>query len=242
MKINPNIENSTAESRSLAGRVQSQEAEITAKNFKTVSIQEITSQTAQNFSKKKTYYDVIVITQIAHSFFQKALLLSSSLGKVVSDALTSGKIKQGELSEALTGIRSSLNEIQDEIAPQSSSAPQNYAAVYQFTGVHPDIPHINTEVNSLGEIVNGLMSGNMPDLKRIDRITDSLSNKASNIENLLNQFVMDLQFPVKRLDSNLTAEKSSGLITDTVNLISSYPQAALQSQGNINSEAVKNLI
>ncbi len=236
MKINTNIENHTA------GMIQRQYKGTDMKNIKADSIQEKALQNVQNLTKKKTHFDAIIITQIAQSFFQKAIVLSSRLGNIVSEALTSGKIKGDELTDALTGIRSSINEVQDGFASQSVYAAQNSAAIYQYTGIQPDIPEINTEFDALNEIANGISSGRMPDLKKIDRITDSLTNKASEVDNLFNQFARSLPFTVNGLNSAASAEKSAGLAQDTVSLINKYPQAALQSQGNINFESVKNLL
>jgi hypothetical protein len=241
MKINTNIENRPIENRPAAGRTQ-HAAEITTTDSKTGSIHEKASQIAENISKKRTHFDAIVITQIAQSFFQKALLVSSSLGKVVSDALTSGEIKQGELTAALSGIRSSMSEIQGGITPNASNPPQNFAALFQYTGVQPHIPQIDTEVNELDKIINGMSSGTMPDLKTVDRITNSLTNKTSAIDNALSGFFSNLQFTATGLNAGLSAENSTAIVKSTETLISSYPLPALQAQGNINLEAVKNLI
>jgi hypothetical protein len=236
MKIDTNIENLNT------GRVHRQSPEHIQKELKSDTVQEKVSQSAENLAKKRTNYDAIIITQIAQSFFQKAVLLSSTLGNVVSEALTSGKIKQAELSDALSEIRSSLNEIGGLSSKSSASAPQNFASVYQYTGMQIDIPQINTEINEVNQMAGNLSSGVLPDLKKIDRITDSLSSKASAVDNLFRKFAGSLPINEKGLSSKLSLEKGTELLNNTADLIGKNPKSALYSQGNINHETVKNLL
>jgi hypothetical protein len=232
MKININLDGIAS------GKVQTQTANTSSKDIsKTNLTREISSSTLQNLSQKRSFVDAVIITQIAQDFFQKAILISSKLKNLAAETLTTGKIKETELNDTLQGI-SSLNKIQDGFA--AASTVQNNANL-NHVGVIIQIPQIQMkeDIDSLKEFANDLTAGNI-NLKKIDRINENLSNKASAAGNSFKQFITKLSVPESIVADSVV--KFPELSQNTVSQIAKYPQAALISQGNINYEAVKNLL
>ena len=229
MKINMNIE------RLVANALQPQALNPNFKGINTEAALPVSSQTLQSLSKKRTFIDAIIIAQIAQSFFQKAILISSELKSIASEAIVSGNMKERELTDILTGARSTLNELQE--APQIA-ANLNYMTIYQYTGIKIDIPDITKELNSLDIFAKELSAGTIPNLKSIDRIKDSLTTKISALNSYYNQFIEELDLS-SRLNS---AMKNADLIANTINRIINSPQDALNSQGNISHELAKSLL
>jgi hypothetical protein len=230
MKINMNIDGLAS------GKVRAQTSNMSSKDIsKTDLTRENSSATLQNLSQKRTFVDAIIITQIAQDFFQKALLISSKLKSLASEALTSGKIKEPELNDTLKDI-SSLNKIQDGFA--AASTVQNNANLSHI-GVITQVPQIKEDINSLNEFADDLSAGNV-NLKKIDRINENLTNKAFATDTSFNQLINKLSVPESVVADSVV--KYPELSQNTVNQIAKYPQAALKSQGNINYESVKHLL
>ncbi len=232
MKINMNIDTAAS------GKTQNQTISAGPRNTgKTEFSHERSSAVLHNISQKKTFIDAVIIAQIAQDFFQKALLISSKLKNLASEALTTGKIKEPELNDTLTNI-SALNNIRDGFT--AASAVQNNANTSRV-GIIAQVPQLQMkeDVNSLKEFANDLSTGNI-DLKKIDSINENLTNKASAADNSFNQLIDKLSVP-----ENLIADsdvKYPELGQYTASQIAKYPENAIKSQGNINYEAVKNLI
>jgi hypothetical protein len=236
MKINTNIEGITA------GKMNAQTANTNTKDIiKTDLMHEQPSPTLQNLSQKRTLVDAVIITQIAQDFFQKAVLISSKLKSLAHDAINSGKIKGPELNDTLKDI-SSLNKIQDGFA--ATSAVQNNTNLNRV-GVITEVPQIQIkeDINSLNEFANDLTTGNV-NLKKIDRINENLTNKASAADRSFNQLISKLPIPdnIVKTNGGSSVVEYSEVTQNTVSQIAEYPQAALKSQGNINHEVVKNLL
>jgi hypothetical protein len=239
MKINTNIEGI------IAGKMNAQTAGTNTKESNKADVmREKPSQTLQNLSQKRTLVDAVIITQIAQDFFQKAVLISSKLKSLASDAINSGKIKGPELNDTLKDI-SSLNKIQDGFAATITvQSDTNLNRV----GVISEMPQIQTmqtkeDINSLNEFANDLSSGNV-NLKKIDRINENLTNKASAADRSFNQLISKFPIPdnIVKTNGGSSVVKYSEVAQNTVSQIEKYPQAALKSQGNINFEVVKNLL
>lgn len=227
MKININLESLAA------GKVQTQNANTNPKDInKTEIISDKSIETPQNFSKNRTLVDAVIINQIAQDFFQKAVIISSKLKSIATDAITYGKIKEPELNDTLKDI-SALNNIQEGFSTVVRA--QNSTNMNRI-GVITETPQIN-EVNSLKEFANTISSGNV-EVKMIDRINEDLTKKASDVDNLYNQLIS--QLPDAGRGSS--AVKFPELAQGTAGQITEYPQAALKSQGNINIDIVKNLL
>jgi hypothetical protein len=231
MKININIDAVSS------GKISGQSINTGPKNIEKPDLsREKSSATLQNLAQKKTFVDAVIITQIAQDFFQKAILISSKLKSLASEALTTGKLKEHELNDTLKDI-STLNNIQDGFTAVSSV--QNNANLNRV-GVINQVPQIQMDdINSLRQFANELSSRNI-DLKKIDRISENLTNKASAADKSFKQLISKLS-----VHGSMTAEsvvKYPELSQNTVSQIAKYPENAIKSQGNINYEAVKNLL
>ncbi len=235
MKINTNIDGPSS-----AGNIKTQTASTNSKDIsKADIIPEKSSQTLQNLSQKRTLVDAVIINQIAQDFFQKAVLISSKLKSLASEAFTTGKLKEPELNDTLKDI-SSLNKIQEGF---TSTRTVVHNANLNHVGVITEVPKFQTkeDIKSLEEFANDLSSGNV-NLKKIDRINENLTNKASAVDNSFNQLVNELSFQGSIAAKNSSVIKYPELAQDTVSQIAKYPQTALKSQGNLNYEVVKNLL
>ena len=148
MKIDMSFE------RLCTGKVQQESISPKIKNNKIA--ENDNSQQTQNFSRSKAIVDAVVINQIAQSFFQKAIMISSRLKSIASEAQTGGNIKNEELNVTLNSINSSLNEIQEQASGPVGHAQDN---IMLHTGVTVSVPQINDEVKAMKNFSGDILSG-----------------------------------------------------------------------------------
>ncbi|MFH0977135.1 MAG: hypothetical protein V1874_15240 [Spirochaetota bacterium] len=194
------------------------------------------SQAPDNLLKKRIDIDAIIVTQIAQGFFQKAVVISSKLKSLAADALATGKIKTAELNDTLKDI-SSLNKIQEGVSSPQSFSFRNNLNISQ-AGVTFDFVKTKEDLNALKEFAEDISSKTI-NLKKIDRINDSLINKADTVDNLSGQLINKFTESGNRISS---VNNYSEHVQDTVGLILNYPQTALKSQGNISHNIAKNFL
>lgn len=191
---------------------------------------------AQNLVRTKGMVDALIIAQMARSFMQKAELITSRLRSVAMETMISGKINEGEFKEALTGISSSLNEVNESFAP---------AIVYSGAGgINPDaaivdFSEMKRNVDRLKTITSDLMEGKIPDMKEFDVIAVSFNRKASAINDTFIQIKKSIN-PDMPGDFEYYPDLHS-FVSDLGKQISGTPDAAFLSQGNLNYERVNGL-
>lgn len=196
-----------------------------------------TAQSVQNLSKKRAVIDAIIVNQMAGSFLHEAIRISTRLKSLASEAITTGRMKGAELTDALAGVKSSLKEIQEGFA-----VPSTYQMPVNIAGAKVELPQIKIEeeINLLNKFTDDTSSEAI-NLKKIDRISESLINKSSILDNKIKQLTDALSVPGSTLKIS-SGEKYPELVKDVANEIVKYPQAASKSQWNINSELVKSLL
>lgn len=195
------------------------------------------AQSVQNLSKSRAVIDALIVSQMAGSFLNDAIRISTRLKNLASEAITTGKIRGAELTEALAGIKSSLKEIQ-----KGFTIPPAYQVPVNIAGVKVELPQIkiDEDINLLNKFADDTSSGGI-NLKKIDRINESLINKSSILYNTIRQLTDALSVPGNTLQIS-SGEKYTSMVKDVAGEIIKNPQAALKSQWNINSELVKNLL
>ncbi len=208
-------------------------------NHKTSNPPKSTNST-EALQKKRALIEAVVLTQIAQSFFQKAILVSTRLKEIALQGITSGKMNSTEIASALSGIRSSLKDIMEGFESEVSLPVQDFIKIYQFTSVKTDIPEINKELNLLSSITGNLSNAvESSGLKRIDRINSSLINKESALIDSYKQLI-DGNIESGRFESFTNADfpKLSANISDH---IVKHPESSLGIQGNLNYKTAKRL-
>ncbi len=183
-------------------------------------------------SSSRTLIDAMIISQMAKNIMNKAFQISSKLRDVAMDALNSGKIKGQDLKEALSDTRTSFNKMQESFVPVlTDSGSIDFTYIKEQTEVDIELPELKKAVIRLNDFEEDIKQGNNPDLKKIEKIIESINGRMSIYDNAIDKIALSMK--VEGTDIN----DYTNLLNMTIEQITTGSEAALVSQGNLNRDA-----
>ena len=186
----------------------------------------------QGLARDRGAIDALIIAQMAREFMQKAIVISSRLQGVAMEAMASGKMNAGEFGETLSSINDSLRKMDSGFAPSIASLGSE-SSVESVK----DIPDIRPDVKAMKEFAVDLDAGRVKDSHNINRITESLERKESEMPEIVKKLGDSLSqlfgnaVSGRDMELPVFAERTAGQILEN-------PDAAFAAQGNLNHETV----
>ncbi|MCU0846528.1 MAG: hypothetical protein MUD12_01415 [Spirochaetes bacterium] len=176
----------------------------------------------ERLGAEKGLGDALSLVLVSQSIIQKALVITSQLKNMASQALNTGKINQNEVSRMQSEINSSIRDFGHAVTiPVQSGNPYG-------------ITDLKDSMDGLKGISSKIGSGDMPSAEEITKVSNGLKSKFESLiksEKSLNHSIIgSVDFaPAKINDAGTAIEDLKSRITDN-------PSGALAAQGNINRE------
>ena len=149
-------------------------------NRKIQGISQNHSQTlGSRISSNRSIGDALTLARISQSLIQKAIIISSRLMNLASEAMTTGKIDTEEVDLAVNEINSSIStygsEITTPVTTISDSSPN----------IEP-MPEFRNDMENLKDEAVKIQNNEKPDIEKIDAITENLITKSMQIGDTTN--------------------------------------------------------
>ncbi len=184
----------------------------------------------------KASINAIIISRIAQDFFNKALLITTRLKSLASDAAATGKMNNAEVTDALNEVKNSLAGIQKEYSPASQVIDGN-SFVDQYTGTEIST-RIKTGLDALNELAENVNAGRLPDSKNIGSTEKIIADNESAVKKI---YERQIGFSHLTRTEN-EREDYAKISANTMDMIINNHQQALVSQGNISHDAARGLL
>ncbi len=183
---------------------------------------------ADKLRLERSIGDALSIAHISQNLIQKAILVSSRLQGITSQAINTGKMNNNEVSSVLSDINATISNYGEQVIQPVQTRPiQQIDAVAGL----PDIRNDLTDLKKVAENVNN--SNNVAGLNTVQKTAADLNDKLEITRDI--QINIQKAF-VKQLDRSIPENSLNELnsAAKTADLIVSNPMQALKSQGNIN--------
>jgi hypothetical protein len=194
---------------------------------------QIAQSIASRLSVEKSLGEALSIAQASQSLLQKAMIISSQLRSMATQAAVTGRVNASELGMALSDINSSLSSYNGGVVgPVSTPLSQGSDL--------PSLPGIENEIATVGSLARTMQGGQSVSAATFDGLMDSLAGKSADYEafitaasqklaNLGESYSLQAGAPVKNLEP-------------LSNLLVNNPSLALSAQGNVSPQDVFRLL
>ncbi len=194
-----------------------------------VSDAKIAQDVIVKMQREKSIIDALAIAQSSRELVQKALNVSSRLLSLASEAMITGRVNMGEVSNQMSVISSSMAGYGESVSVPVEGAP---------VPVDDVKVKLDESFVRLKEKGAQLLNGSRVAGEDFVPIAADLKEIASKIDVKVNSYSAELG-SVKRIeDSNFNF---SGLNRSTAGMVAGNPVNALEAQGNINYEMAAKL-
>jgi hypothetical protein len=175
--------------------------------------------------RERALGDALSVAQMSRSLIQKAIIISSQLRSIASQALTPGGIDQNELNQVVSTIDSSMQQFGEIILPPVT-----------IQTVNIDIPVPIENLDQMREYSVGL--GDTSDLFPLDKIDNDLLVKQNIADKSIELLTTDMRGIVppetKSINENDILAISQKVIFN--------PQQSLSVQGNLQQDIIGQLL
>jgi len=175
--------------------------------------------------KERAFGDALSVAQMSRSLIQKAIVISSQLQSIASQALSQGGINQNELSQVVSSIDSSLQQFGEKITPPITSQ-----------AVKVPIPDPIDNMNQMKQYATTLPGSG--DITPLEKIHQDLLGKEKLVGEKIDDISTDMRAIVPQQRDKITGNDVLP-ISQQVGL---NPSEALRVQGNLQQEIIGQLV
>ena len=196
------------------------------------SSQNLNQTLGSRISSNRSIGDALTLARISQSLIQKAIIISSRLQNLASEAITTGKVDTEEVDLAVNEINSSISTYGNEIA----------TPVTTITDSSPNIeplPEFRSDMENLKDEAVKIQNNEKPDIETIDAITENLITKSKQIGDTTN--IIFREAAATDIKPNNYSDVEN-VVINTTELINGSGTEALISQGNIRPDIVEKVL
>lgn len=189
---------------------------------------------AQRFGMERALGDALSIAQMSQNIIQQAVSISLRLKSIASEAVSTGTVNAGALSEVMADMRNALGNHGGDVA-----TPLRSYAVPAGNAVQ--MPDIRGEIRSLNDIGADMNAGNYSQKTRIEATERALGEKMTAFKQSEEKIINLMRETgagyagAGRLQANELASRAGSFIV-------SNPGSALTAQGNISHSSADRLM
>jgi hypothetical protein len=175
-------------------------------------------------SQEKSLRDALSITQMSQNLIHKAIMISSKLRGIASEAISTGRIDANEVSAIISDMNSSIKFFGESIAGPAQSVGV----------IRSEINGLDKDLGAVRDGAVNLAGGYPPDEKALGITMGSLNERIS----VLNQREESIKRDLIDLYSQESAEQAApkNILKSVISGIEARPSEAMSLQGNISPD------
>ena len=197
----------------------------------------IDSQLLQSISSRinseKSLNEALSIAQASQTLLQKAMVVSSQLRNIASQAVVNGRVNSAELDVVLSDINAAFSDYNGGLT----------GPVRAFLDAGPEapaLPGIDNDIEAVRSIAVSLQEGRVPDMPYIDQTMQDISGKFERYTASIDQYTRLLRSD--RAMREVFSSDVSGSQAMNSAIIVNNPETSLMAQGNLTHDGVQKVL
>jgi len=196
--------------------------------------QQLQQSIIARLATERSMGDALSIAQVSQSLIQKAIIISTQLRNIASQALITGKIDQAALSQAVSEIPGDVQREEPAVTAQLQRVINIPAA---------EMGRINAagEIEEMSKIGEAMTLGTIPSAAGFDALDERLQVKSRGAGEIISRIQEMMGRTLEEYPAN-TEGVMNPLSARTARNIVQYPESALIAQGNLARETVNAIL
>lgn len=192
---------------------------------------------------ERSFSDALNIAQMAQSFINRALEISSRLRNMAMSALASGKVSYEEISLAVSEMKSSMERVGNTTAIPILPTPMSRGINEEFgRETRQYLRDTVTDMERLAGEARRYQAGEKPDTASIDEIARNLESRSATLTQVIQLVGREMSGLFRGDDAGNQGSDYLRLASQASGYIRKNPVNALLAQGNINPGVISPLL